>query len=266
MNDFILVCFALLFAVTPLFLSVAMRGSVKESRQKLITEIERYFRVEANGAVIAGRSPYGSDDNLLHSLEFIKFKYYLPDTTKKKDEVAIHKVTAHIDDNDFKPDEWMVAAIPLFLLLLSTNVIVGALLAISLDLDMSVSSLSNCFTVFMKAHDDFRYAVIASYIGAYTYMVRSFFQAINNFDLMPASFFGAFNNLIFGVTLPPVLFFSLVEHKTIPAGIVIVTFFVLGYMPDAALRWLLQQSWVKTFKGERSDFGEKGKSVPIEAP
>ena len=35
-------------------------------------------------------------------------------------------------------------------------------------------------------------------------------------------------------------------------------------MPDAALRFLLQRSIVKSFKGERGDFGENGKSVPIE--
>ena len=202
MDDFTFVMICLFFATAPIALSVLVRQSVRNSRRKIIRELEPFFKLDPTGSVISGRSPTGTDDdNLLHSFEFVKFKYGADETSR---------------DNpaEFASDEWALAALPLIVLLTAANATAMTIILISLGSESCEIPAPTCVVDFLTDHRLLRFCFLSSYIGAYTFMIRSFFQAINNFDLTPASLFGAFNNLIFGVTLPAVLFLFWPTNKS----------------------------------------------------
>lgn len=269
-NDFVVFTGALFFSLSPILLSVFVRDSTKSARQKIIRELEKYFKINPEKPSEAtGPEPVETpeprrridSDNLLHSFEFVKFKYHVdPPGTKKNDDNDRADAFA-----DFPPHEWTIAALPLLVLLVIGNGAAATIVNVDLGTCGGQKLLPACIMHFLTTYDVLRNALLASYLGAYTFMIRSFFQAINNFDLMPASFFGAFNNLVFGTLLPPILLsFLLAKAHPIPPGLIIVTFFVLGYMPDAALRFLMSRSLVKYFKGERTLTGQKSESVSVE--
>lgn len=181
---------------------------------------------------------------VLASFEFIKMKYSVS-----------HE----------QPHEWLIAAIPLSLVLFLFGYL-GFVVFMSFSCHGSDIVLP-CLRYFFEKHRSFSLGLVAAIAGAYTYMLRAFYQAVNNFDLTPSSFFGAANNLVFGVALTQIATFYLSETIQGPSfgtALLVVTAFIGGYMPDNILRYLLGTSFVKKFKEERSDFGKAAQAVPIE--
>ena len=260
MNDFEIALIAVFFAVAPVVGSITVRDSIKQHRQQIILDLTKFFRVKraivAEGGVQAPES--GSRDNdLLHSFEFVKFKYFL----EARPEAERPTVA-----EDFRQDQWALLALPLIILLMGGNIVAISIINVGLHL-CGENSLPKCLMLFLKGHHVYRLSLLGAYAGAYAYMIRAFFQAVNNFDLTPASFIGAFNNILFGVILPQVaLFATFAENATNTLGIgaVVLTSFVGGYMPDAILRYVFSWSIIKYFKEEKFNYGDQGKSTPIE--
>lgn len=266
-----------LFAAIPLFLSVFLRASVKKSRQTVIRDLNKFFelseaeKLQVAGAQAPANQPDGATSKygLLHSFEFVKFKYYLADDPgEDMRPPGPGPGRAKKPHRDFRAWEWAIAMAPLFVLLAGGNLFIAVLLCQTLNCDFQgvFQETPVCWIVqFTQMHKSIASSMAWAYLGAYTYLIRALFQAINNFDLSPASFFGAFNNVVFGVLFPIVTVGYLFAHwPSVPPALVYVTVFAGGYMPDSVLRWILQKSIIRMIKGERFIKGLKAQAVPVD--
>ncbi len=278
MSNLIYACLCTFFSVSPVFCSIAVRDCVKRHRQSIIRDLAAFFGHRKSEGKANTKKEEESDDDLLRSFEFVKFKYFLAAETAAQSETrraiiqGLHLTDARlaeksmISPDDFKVSEWVLLSLPLIILLMLLSYAALAII-LALSGQPTGSLVPQYLTKLFVSHRTFALTLQATLLGAYTYMIRAFFQAINNFDLTPASFLGAANNIIFGVVFTQVATFYLskgAEGVTIATGARIVTAFVGGYMPDNILQYLLQTSLVKFFKAERSDFGDNGKAVPLE--
>ena len=120
----------------------------------------------------------------------------------------------------------------------------------------------------------FAIVIAASYTGALMFMMRAFFRAINNFDLSPLSFMGAWVNLVLGVAaswffvyglmkVPGSFLSSLFPDETVLA-LVIVTSFAIGYLPDLAARNLIRASQLRNYKREDVEVYKSFTAIPVE--
>lgn len=113
-------------------------------------------------------------------------------------------------------------------------------------------------------------------------MSRSFFQAINNFDLSPASFVGASINVLFGVLIAQLAYFGtefvgrvieLSSGSLIPVPeslsasgkmtFIVALAFSAGYFPELAKRNLVRAARLK-LKREETGIYEVFKATPTE--
>lgn len=233
------------FAISPPVFALVSRGSVKRARQKIIGELHVFF-------------PDDDGPSVVRSFEFVKFKY--EDTAPPIQSDATPRPTRET----FLPHEWFVPGLLLVVLL---SFIHYAAFTIVLSVAGCTSALvPDCIVKIVAHRHPQSLTLLAAILGAYTYMVRAFYQAIQNFDLSPSSFFGAANNLLFGIALTEIATFHLAGATTAsPATAALMAVaFVGAYMPDDILRYLLSTSLVKQLKEERSDFGREIQSIPIE--
>lgn len=118
---------------------------------------------------------------------------------------------------------------------------------------------------------------IAAFAGGYVFLIRSFFRAINNFDLSPASFVGAANNLIVGTTVAllsnealfkPLSSINLGSAENINLNpfpyLGLAAAFAIGYFPEVAIRSLITKSKFRGYKKENKSFYEMYTTTPVE--
>ncbi len=262
-----IVIVAAFFALAPLVFSIVVRGTVKRSRWEYVDRLKLFFARRPSSAAVdpeagakqqAGAARPGAiipdpngtqidpDENPISSLEFLKFKY-------------------DPDRREINPEAWLLSGILLFLLLFV--VLTLALVIAENLLCKHLRADAFCFEAYVRHNSSVSLALLASILGAYTYLFRAFHQAIQNFDLAPASFFGAASNFVFAIIVTQIAIFYLAKAAagaSTATGLLMVTAFVGAYMPDDILRYFLSLSSIRQLKQERSDFGREIESIPIE--
>ena len=257
---------AAFFGAAPLVFGIVVRGAVRRSRQEYVDSLREFFRITPAAPVkaeigaeqrdtatqpgqpnsIAGTTNRVLDDDPISSLEFLKFKY---DPERR----------------EFSLWAWSIAGFLLFFLLF---LVLSFALVIARNLpckDLLAGAL--CFETYFQTHPSVSLTLLASILGAYTYLFRAFHQAIENFDLAPASFFGAASNFIFAIVVTQIAIVYLAKAAAdapTATGLLMVTAFIGAYMPDDILRYFLSLSSIRQLKQERSDFGREIESIPIE--
>ncbi len=251
MTNYIYFAIAAFFSLFPIVAMIFIRGTVKLQRREIIKDLEAVFNL-----------PNTTDGGLIvPSFEFVKYKYYLQrEPTPDKSQ-----------PQDFSVGSWLIASIPLVILLFLLNMIVLFIIGGALQLP-EPTFLSAKFIGARDQLDDWKWALVAAYVGGFLFMARAFFQAINNFDLSPSSFVGAANNMCFGVAVGMLVYFGLLRLPDVhlPAfhdvtlAVILVASFAAGYFPDSATRQLIRSSQLKDFKREDAAVYSAFKSIPIE--
>jgi hypothetical protein len=252
MADFIYLAIAVFFSIVPVWVIIFIRGTVKRQRQEVIQDLDAVFHLP-NG---------GSDSFIVPSFEFVKYKYYL-----KRDHTSEGRAP-----KDFSTLAWFFAVIPLvltlFLLNSFTAFVVGQAAGVPLP-----GFISGEVREALNHAQTWKWAILAAYAGAFLFMARAFFRAINNFDLSPASFVGATNNLLFGVILASLIYFGLLRLPElmgqqvlgdVSLAVVLLISFAAGYFPDSATRELVRSSRLRDFKREDAGMFSAFKAIPIE--
>ena len=241
-SAFAAVCVPLLFIIT--------RESTKHHRQGIVKDLGLVF----------GKTP--SDRlGIIPSFEFVKYKYFV-DTVQRDQGV----------DRDFKIKHWLLSSIPLICVLFVMNALCACIVArtafrtvVPVDVDWLSTS---------AALPLFAWVVLASYAGAALFMLRAFFQAINNFDLSPLSFIGATVNILLGLASGLLFVFGVLRitesvHLWSVSSpeffpIVLITAFAAGYFPDLAVRNITRLSKLRGYKAEDPKIYDSFKAIPIE--
>ena len=240
---------ALIASAVPI-LFVSMRESTKHHRQGIIKDLSLVFGT---------RDPSGQI--VIPSFEFVKYKYYLG---KKNDDQDAKR--------DFKLHHWILSGIPLAITLCTLNCFCTVVVlhkVVGIDFSLAVDWLSGSAPLPL-----FSWVILASYTGATIFMLRAFFQAINNFDLSPLSFMGATVNLVTGVSSGLLVIFGVLRvteslhvlDLSNPSlfPVVLLTAYAAGYVPDLALRNITRLSSLRGYKREDSKIYENFKATPIE--
>lgn len=249
---FILVVSGLAAVLVP-FAFVVTRQSTKRHRQGIVEDLKLVFDRSTSGG-----------DTIIPSFEFVKYKYSV-DRGRRRD--------GGRERPDFLLVHWLVSAIPFVLLCAALNAVTLAMVlhtAFRQPIGDAVPWLRGDAALPL-----FAWVLLAAYAGATLFTLRSFRQAINNFDLSPFSLLGAFVNLGFSVLSAPLLIFGVFRLGAalgIPAGIdgpaafpvVIVGAFTAGYFPDVAVRTILRWSQLRFYKRENTSLFEAFKSTPLE--
>jgi hypothetical protein len=231
---------AAFFSVVPLLILVTIRESVKRHRQETIKNLETVFALRGDR----------NREDPLPSFEFVKYKYFLKERAR-----------------DFSWVHWFASSLPLVAFTFALNVLALLILlrsGFSLNISGAIPLLGD------RATPTFVWVVLCAYSGGYLFMARAFFQAINNFDLSPLSFVGAFVNLLAGIVLSLIFVYGTttlsgvfdLDHPAFFA--VILTAFAIGYLPQATSRNILLLSQIHNYKKENSDTYKRFSVVPTE--
>ena len=230
---------AAFFSVVPLMILVAIRESVKRQRQETIKNLETVFALRSD------RNREGP----LPSFEFVKYKYFLKERPR-----------------DFSWLHWFVSSLPLVALTFALNVIALLILlraGFSLNISWAIPWPGDQAPTFV-------WVMLCAYSGGYLFMARAFFQAINNFDLSPLAFIGAFINLLAGIVLSVVFMYGTTKLSGVfdldhPAFfVVILTAFAIGYLPQVTSRNILLLSQIHNYKRENAETYKHFSVVPTE--
>ncbi|MCP1547598.1 MULTISPECIES: hypothetical protein [Methylorubrum] len=207
--------------------------------------------------------PESKNESPIASFEFVKYKYFFN---------RLGLDSSASSPRDHSAISWVIGAVPLVLLLFSVGyVVTGILWPLVLQRCLDPSAGPEHCSGGVGAASRWAWAFCAAFAGGYVFMLRSFYRAINNFDLSPLSFAGACNNLLVGLVGAQVFLFALILPVTDAVGIesvsiasTVVLSFAIGYLPEAATRTLLWRSDLGSFKRENNDIYKSALTTPIE--
>ncbi|SFL29902.1 hypothetical protein [Methylorubrum salsuginis] len=238
-------------SLLPPIVFVGIRQAVKINRQEIVRDLAAIFSI-----------PASKDENLIPSFEFVKYKYFF------------HRLGSSEKDTprDHSYSSWILGAIPLVLLLFVVSYLVAVIiwpvvaqgvfgLAIAVEANRFGTGLGSTWI----------WSLCSAFAGGYVFMIRSFYRAINNFDLSPLSFAGACNNLLVGIVgaeiLSHVLILPIMQGANFEAGSIfpiVLLSFAIGYLPESATRTILWRSDLINFKRENRDIYKQSFTTPIE--
>ncbi|MCJ2129142.1 hypothetical protein [Methylobacterium sp. E-045] len=258
---------SLAISVLPPLIFFIIRESVKGQRQGIINDLSAVFDSQRVG------------DMFIPSFEFVKYKYFIE---RKPQKIENKSESEDFINKDYSIFAWVVSSIPLIIALFSASLILSSyvLQIISSTNIISCIKIKECAMIFQgdEQHNaSWILVFIIAFSGGYIFLIRSFFRAINNFDLSPASFVGAANNLIVGVTVAllsnEALFkplSSITVQTTAGANlnpfpyIGLVVAFAIGYFPEVATRALITKSKLRGYKRENKNFYDMFFTTPVE--
>ena len=235
------------------FVFVVTRESTKQHRQGIVEDLKLVFD-----------APGDATSTIIPSFEFVKYKYSVPTKNGQPEERR---------RQDFTQRHWVLSAIPLVLSCFVLNAV-----SIGIVLHTAFRQPAAAVLPWLRADELLplsAWVLLAAYTGAMLFTLRSFRQAINNFDLSPFSLLGGFVNICFAVLSAPLLIFGvfrLLGAIGIPLGIegpaafpvVLIGAFTAGYFPDVAVRTILRWSRLRFYKRENTSLFEAFKSTPLE--
>lgn len=291
--DFMLPVWAAVFLALFIPLAViANRAQVRVSRIELIDLFARTFKLK----------PYDGDYDDLASFEFVRGKYFvdLPASAREGDISSISKAPFQLQSDWmllFCAIPYIVfSGFGMFILfahvgLLTGDGAVAAWLRTSLLAGGGLPQSLITDPAALDAHHLNLLAVAGfAFAGAYFFTVRLFLRAVVAFDLSPVTFLRAFLHMMLAVILAVVAFRVMPSAADLMAwadgaisaitggpaadaapiydpkqGISPLWFFLafaLGFIPEAALSYVLQRSGVK-FKGRYDELESEVKIVPV---
>lgn len=231
---------------------ILIRESTKVHRQGIVQDLIEVFERRGNPGT-----------STIPSFEFVKYKYFVRDGAA--DQEGRRK-------DDFRVRHWILSALPLvgitFVLnALCLTIVIHAALRWTIPVDVAWLDGRSPLPLFV-------WVLLASYVGAMLFLLKSFVQAINNFDLSPFSMVGASVNLIFSVAAGLLFIFGVARIPASAFGIeptnaaafplIIVAAFTAGYFPDVAVRNVMRWSSLRLRKTEDEDVYKGFKAVPLE--
>jgi hypothetical protein len=89
-----------------------------------------------------------------------------------------------------------------------------------------------------------------TYFGALMFVVRRLLRSVSNFDLSPTTFLNCSLHILLGIVTAIIIAGAWSEFSLPGAGALIVAAFVVGFVPDAGLRFLLLRSRLALAKRE----------------
>ncbi|WP_156652564.1 hypothetical protein [Methylobacterium sp. Leaf86] len=258
---------SLLVSILPPLIFFIIRESVKGQRQGIINDLSSVFDSQRVG------------DMFIPSFEFVKYKYFIERKPHRNEQQDNFRDSSSKDYSIFA---WIVSAIPLILVLFSASLLISGQLIHTISQANILTCLINAQCDAIQLTQDQRASkwilvFIAAFAGGYVFLIRSFFRAINNFDLSPASFVGAANNLIVGTTVAllsnealfkPLSSINLGSAENINLNpfpyLGLAAAFAIGYFPEVAIRSLITKSKFRGYKKENKSFYEMYTTTPVE--
>ncbi len=227
--------------VLPLSL-VIIRQTVKHHRQEVIQDLATVFNLPG---------PHESE-RLIPSFEFVKFKYFLPESYQSGMERR---------PQDFPTWAWLVSILPFsvvsgFITWFCLQLITGLPLPAFLAVASQVSSAPI-----------WRDIVCVAFLGAYLAAIQSLAQAIHNFDLSPSLFISSTIDMVAGVALALVAVKATTALFHLPHRgdeALILLAFAIGFLPQAAQRAIISKSRLWNYKRENAAIYRHFKAVPLE--
>lgn len=228
---------------------IMIRENVKTRRQDIITDLENIFQI----------SSYDSDQEIITSFEFVKYKYFVAGPGRPRKDIPIWRLIA--------------AALPLMVLLSFFGAIVfGVIFSIAFQgpagnqdylllPDISPQLGNNTFTL------EPIWVFVLAYLGTLLFVMRYMLRAVTNFDLSPHTFLQATLHVLFGIVTAIIL--TAAWNASMPrfaatVALVILVSFVIGFVPEAGLRDLIANSRLLFIKREDNSIFDIAKVTPIE--
>ncbi|MGU3537831.1 hypothetical protein [Methylobacterium sp. A54F] len=224
---------ATLCLLVPALVFIAIRGTVKVHRQGIVRDLATVFQVSKKGEATDGDGP-------IPSFEFVKYKYFLGRPRDGQER----------NQEDFSAIDWASGLLPLVVVL----ILAGYLVSRSFEADLlnyllgTACASADDICAWQQVRSALFVSLLAAFAGGYIFMIRSFFRAINNFDLGPGSFVGAAINLIAGGALMTILVFGfdIVTHATRSGGwfggLLLALGYAVGQLPESASRMVTDRS------------------------
>lgn len=243
---------ALLLSVLPPVVFVGIRQAVKINRQEVVRDL----------AAVFSKSSTDKDD-LIPSFEFVKYKYFF----QRAGETEAQR------PKDHSAFSWVLGAIPLVILLFFLCYLVASMIGSVVLAELATSPASAKPAEAGASRPLWIWCLCAAFAGGYVFMIRSFYRAINNFDLSPMSFAGACNNLFVGIVGAMILPYAVISSVT-PTGMpilqsgatvaAIILSFAIGYLPESATRTILARSDLGYWKRENDAIYKSSLTTPLE--
>lgn len=229
---------------------IGIRQSTKRQRRAIVDDLSTIFEREGPSGCVA-----------IPSFEFVKYKY------QKSANDSCQR-----SDRDFKTRHWVLGAVPLSALLFAMNVF-SLVVVLHEAFDVAFVEIAPWLGP-GRPLALFAWLFLSAYVGGLLFLLRSFKQAVNNFDMSPLSLVGAIVNLAFGpavaLLLAAVVFklsnIHLLDGQTrsVSLPLMIVTAFAAGYYPEVATRQLIGLSRLGNYKHEIKAFYNQFKAIPID--
>ena len=258
---------------------ITLREAVKRQRQEIITDLANVFDSGQDGCA-----------QLIPSFEFVKYKYFVglrrgqdPEIGRSEAVRRADQIDLNRERKDFSAVSWLLGCVPF-------SVLVG--FSTYYSLTMILYLLSSHTTLPMQLiWPDVSYpkpgdraelwllGMCAAFAGSYITALRNLLRAIRNFDLSPVAIVSETTKILLSIALAPIVtiilvnvgsqalnsLFGIASHESpFTLGILITACFVIGLLPDVALRWVIQRDHLKNFKQEEVDVFQAFKITPVE--
>jgi hypothetical protein len=260
----------LLSAALSILLPVAIiyvRQTVKSQRQDVINDLAAIFEP---GHGRAGR------EQIIPSFEFVKFKYSVPDDPNDPaDERPVHKRRATAPERDFSKTMFVVASLPLMVVLFALGVVAfGALITLLTGELKTLAWVSSFPTAFRMTESKVEglhpwlAMLTVAYIAGYLYIVRDLLRAIANFELSPMTLLMSSVHALFGVVTALIIASVAsdvnVLGSTFTTAALLLAAFAVGFVPELGVRTLLRATKLRYFKSEDESVYNTFSATPVE--
>jgi hypothetical protein len=260
---------------------ISIREAVKIQRQEIITDLAHVFDSGDDGCI-----------HLIPSFEFVKYKYFVGHKRARDPEISrsdLHRrASDHVDYNrkrkDFSVIAWILSCFPFSAIVgFATFYAISLLLYVLSSRTTSPNQMIWANIAYPIAGSDteiWLLGMCAAFASSYITALRNLLRAIRNFDLSPVAIVSETIKILLSIALAPVItiilmniggglakpVFALINHAppAIAPGLVVTACFVVGILPDVALRWVMQRDQLKNFKQEEGDVFQAFKITPIE--
>jgi hypothetical protein len=247
---------------------IYVRQTVKTQRQDVINDLAAIFEPKESQA---GR------EYIIPSFEFVKFKYSVPDDPNAPaEERPVHKRGATAPERDFSKTMFVVASVPLMLVLFALGVVAfGALITLVMGPPDTLKWVPN-FPAFSLKENENKVAALhtwlamlaVAYIASYLYTIRELLRAVANFELSPMTLLMSSIHVLFGVVTALILA-TVASDVNVLGGAVttsalLLAAFAVGFVPELGLRTLLRATKLRYFKSEDESVYTTFSATPVE--
>jgi hypothetical protein len=267
MLDWIVILLSAALSVALPVAIIYVRQTVKTQRQDVINDLAAIFEPKESQA---GR------EHIIPSFEFVKFKYSVPDDPNEPvDERPVHKRRATAPERDFSKTMFVVASLPLMVVLFALGVVAfGALITLLTGELKTLAWVSSFPTAFRMAESKVEglhpwlAMLTVAYIAGYLYIVRDLLRAVANFELSPMTLLMSSVHALFGVVTALIIASVAsdvnVLGSTFTTAALLIAAFAVGFVPELGVRTLLRATKLRYFKSEDESVYSTFSATPVE--